>query len=193
MEDKEEAKEAIREAEEEKQEAMDEAKEEGVELPPDVFTKFDRLLTQAKELFARENYQGAEQLAEQAEDAIENVEDIVEKLEEENDDKEDDDEKDTEDKDNKEDEKEDEDLTQEISKEVLITLSSQNNSGESGTAELKSDNEKTKVKLDLDGAPKTSQPAHIHVGSCANLGGVKYPLTSPVDGESETILNVSLT
>ncbi len=74
QEKKEEAEEAIKEAEEEKQEVLNEARKEGVEVPPTAFVKFDRLLAQAKELFAKENYQGAKQLAEQAEDALEDVE-----------------------------------------------------------------------------------------------------------------------
>lgn len=78
---KEEAEEAIKEAEEEKQEVLDEAKKEEVELPPTAFTKFDRLLSQAKELFAKENYQGAKQLAEQAENALEDIDKELEKPE----------------------------------------------------------------------------------------------------------------
>lgn len=88
MEDKEEAGEAIKEAEEEKQEVLDEAKEEGIELPAGVFTKFDRLLAQAKELFAKENFQGAEQLAKQAEKSLDGVDEAIEKLEEEKEQKE---------------------------------------------------------------------------------------------------------
>ncbi len=83
QEKKEEAEEAIKEAEEEKEELMDEAKKEGIELSATAFTKFDRLLAQAKELFAKENYQGAKQLAEQAEDALEDVDKEIEKLEKE--------------------------------------------------------------------------------------------------------------
>lgn len=82
------AEKAIREAEEEKQEVLDEASEEGVELPTTAFAKFDQLLTQAKELFAKENFQGAKQLAEQAEDALEDIEEDIEKLEEEKEQKE---------------------------------------------------------------------------------------------------------
>jgi hypothetical protein len=85
---KEEAEEAIEEAEEERQEVLDEARREGVELPFAAFAKFDRLLAQAKELFARENYQGAKQLAEQAEDALEDVDKEIEKLEKEKEQKE---------------------------------------------------------------------------------------------------------
>ncbi|MDP2630800.1 MAG: hypothetical protein Q8P56_05345 [Candidatus Uhrbacteria bacterium] len=76
-------------------------------------------------------------------------------------------------------------------KSATVTLSAQNASGESGTATLKEDNGKIKVVLDLTGAPAgVMQPAHVHMGSCANLGAVKYPLTFPTDGKSETILDV---
>jgi DNA repair exonuclease SbcCD ATPase subunit len=83
QEKKEEAEEALKEAEDERQEVLNEASKEGIDLPPTAFAKFDRLLSQAKELFAKENYQGAKQLAEQAEDALEDVDKEVEKLEKE--------------------------------------------------------------------------------------------------------------
>ena len=77
------AEETIREAEEEKAEMIEEAQEEGAEIPASAFVKFDRLLSQARELLARENYQGAKQLAEQAEDALEGVDKEIEKFEKE--------------------------------------------------------------------------------------------------------------
>ncbi|HEY4505816.1 MAG TPA: hypothetical protein VJG67_03955 [Candidatus Paceibacterota bacterium] len=80
MDKKEDAEKAIKEAEEEKQEVLDEAAEDEVSVPAEVFEKFDRLLAQAKELFAKENYVGAKQLAKQAEDALEEVEDAIEDL-----------------------------------------------------------------------------------------------------------------
>lgn len=80
MEAKEDAEEAIQEAEEEKEEMLDEASEEDVTLPADAFTKFDRLLSQAKELFEKGNYQGAKQLAKQAEKSLEKVADAAEEL-----------------------------------------------------------------------------------------------------------------
>lgn len=83
QEKKEDAEEAIEEAEEEKQEVLNEAKKEGVELSATAFAKFDRLLAQAKELFVKENYQGAKQLAKQAEDSLEDVDKEIEKLEKE--------------------------------------------------------------------------------------------------------------
>ncbi|MBI2577597.1 MAG: hypothetical protein HYV77_02000 [Candidatus Wildermuthbacteria bacterium] len=76
---------------------------------------------------------------------------------------------------------------------VTIQLSSQNNSGETGTATLTNENGKTKVVLSLNGAPaNVTQPAHIHSQPCANIGAVKYPLTSALNGASQTILDIPL-
>src|SRR3989344_5873843 len=44
--------------------------------------KFERLLAQAKELFAKENYVGANQLAKQAEDTLEKVDEAIDDLDE---------------------------------------------------------------------------------------------------------------
>lgn len=76
--------------------------------------------------------------------------------------------------------------------DVTITLAEQNKSGEVGTATLSEVDGKVKVTLNMSGAPKDiAQPAHIHVGSCPDVGAVKYPLTSPINGISETILDVT--
>lgn len=76
---------------------------------------------------------------------------------------------------------------------VTIQLNTQNNSGESGTATLTPMGNQTQVVLNITGAPAgVPQPAHIHTGTCANLGGVKYPLTNVVDGKSTTMVNVKL-
>lgn len=76
---------------------------------------------------------------------------------------------------------------------VTVTLSEQNTSGESGIATLVEVDGKVVVILTLTGAPEgVVQPAHIHVGSCPDVGAVKYPLTFPVNGRSETTLEVSL-
>lgn len=76
---------------------------------------------------------------------------------------------------------------------ISVTMNAQNNSGESGTATLTAVGDQTKVVLDLSGAPAGPQPAHIHEGTCANLNPTpKYPLTSVVNGKSETTVNVSL-
>lgn len=74
-----------------------------------------------------------------------------------------------------------------------ITLGTQSNLGQSGTAVLTEENGKVKVTLTMTGGSFTSpQPAHIHEGSCPKPGAVKYPLTNVVNGKSETILNVDM-
>jgi len=77
---------------------------------------------------------------------------------------------------------------------ITITLNPLNNSGESGTAVLTDlGGGQTKVEVTVTGQPAgVPQPMHIHTGTCANLGGVAYPLTNLVDGKSETTVNVSL-
>lgn len=70
---------------------------------------------------------------------------------------------------------------------LTVTLNQQNASGESGTATLTQMGSDVKVVIALKGAPATTpQPAHIHDGTCANLKGVVYPLTSLVGGKSTT-------
>lgn len=76
-------------------------------------------------------------------------------------------------------------------RKLVVTLNAQNKSGESGTATISEMDAKVKVMLDLTGAPKdVQQPAHIHMGACPKPGDVKYPLAFPVDGKSETTLDV---
>src|SRR3989338_6628699 len=49
------------------------------------------------------------------------------------------------------------------------------------------------VVLNLSGAPENvTQPAHIHLNNCANIGGVKYPLSFPINGYSETTINATM-
>jgi hypothetical protein len=73
-------------------------------------------------------------------------------------------------------------------KGVTVKLGAQNKSGQSGTARLTPAGDKTKVELNMKGAPKgTPQPAHIHEGTCAKLDPKpKYPLENVVDGKSTT-------
>lgn len=77
--------------------------------------------------------------------------------------------------------------------ELIVTLAEQNNSTEYGTAILTEENGKAVVTLELLGVPaETIQPAHIHEGTCALLGAPRYQLKFPVNGASETQLDVSL-
>ncbi|OGY59806.1 MAG: hypothetical protein A3B23_02860 [Candidatus Colwellbacteria bacterium RIFCSPLOWO2_01_FULL_48_10] len=75
---------------------------------------------------------------------------------------------------------------------VNVDLLSQNNSGISGKAMLKSNDGKVEVKLNMTGvASGAVLPAHIHIGSCPTPGPVKYPLTNVVNGKSETELTAT--
>lgn len=76
--------------------------------------------------------------------------------------------------------------------EKTVTLASQSNSGESGTATITEEAGKAKVTVVLTGAPAAAQPAHIHTGSCPTPGAVKYPLTNVVNGRSETVLTIGI-
>ena len=88
---------------------------------------------------------------------------------------------------------EEEQEEQEAPQSVVVSMSEQNDSSMSGVATLTDMNGSTRVALTLIGAPEdVSQPAHSHTGSCADIGGVVYPLEFPVNGVSETTLAVSL-
>jgi hypothetical protein len=76
---------------------------------------------------------------------------------------------------------------------ITVDLGEQNSSGESGTATLTADGEQTVVTIDLTGAPAdTPQPAHIHSGTCAELGDVVHPLANVEGGASETTVDAPL-
>ena len=72
------------------------------------------------------------------------------------------------------------------SNEATVDLSEQSTSGESGTATLTADGDKTKVVISLDNVPSgVPQPAHIHKGSCDKLDPTPaYGLENVVDGKS---------
>lgn len=76
----------------------------------------------------------------------------------------------------------------------VIQLTEQNNSSESGTATLGEKDGKVTVKLELIGAPSgIAQPAHIHAGSCLNIGAVAYSLANVSNGKSVTDLDITFT
>jgi hypothetical protein len=79
-------------------------------------------------------------------------------------------------------------------KSVNVRLAEQNKSGESGTARLTPEGDRTRVEISLKGAPKgVAQPAHIHEGRCAKLDPKpKYPLENVVDGKSTSVVPVSI-
>ena len=77
---------------------------------------------------------------------------------------------------------------------VTVTLSTENNSGEAGTATLTAMGDQTQVVIHLSNAPATGQPAHIHQGQCGpTLNPVpKFPLANVTNGTSTTMVNAKL-
>jgi hypothetical protein len=77
---------------------------------------------------------------------------------------------------------------------VIVQLTPQNASGESGTATLTEDGTKTKVVVGINGAPPgVAQPLHVHKGTCAQLTPQPaFGLTTLTDGKSETTIDISL-
>ncbi len=76
---------------------------------------------------------------------------------------------------------------------VTVPLSAQNDSGQSGLVTF-SHNADGKLVVSIQATDvdyKDPQPAHIHLGSCPNPGSVRYPLTSVVDGLSETVIDTT--
>jgi hypothetical protein len=75
---------------------------------------------------------------------------------------------------------------------VTVTLAAQSNSGQTGTATLTAVGNQTQVVLNLSPGPAgagVAQPAHVHEGTCANVGAVEYTLSNVVDGRSTTMVN----
>jgi Cu/Zn superoxide dismutase len=77
---------------------------------------------------------------------------------------------------------------------VTVPLTSQSDSGESGTATLTEEGSKTKVVVAVNGAPPgVAQPLHVHKGTCAKLDPKPaYGLTTLTNGKSETTIDVPL-
>ena len=76
---------------------------------------------------------------------------------------------------------------------VTVQLAEQNDSGQSGTATFTAiDGERTRIVLELTSPPDGSQPAHVHRGSCDDLGHPVISLTSVEDGTSGTEAEMSL-
>ena len=77
---------------------------------------------------------------------------------------------------------------------ITVQLTPQNNSGESGTAVLTDAGPKTKVVVEIKGAPAgVGQPLHVHKGMCAKLDAKPaYGLTTLAGGKSETTIDVPI-
>jgi hypothetical protein len=77
---------------------------------------------------------------------------------------------------------------------ISVDLVEQSGSGQSGEATLRAvDDERTRVLIELSGAPDTPQPAHIHERSCDDIDPQPTDTLQPVvKGHSETVIPVSL-
>ncbi len=78
---------------------------------------------------------------------------------------------------------------------VTVEMTPLNNSGITGTATLEPKGQQTSVTLELldpTGGTGDPQVAHIHKGTCANLGDIAYPLPDVWDGVSGDTFAVSL-
>lgn len=76
---------------------------------------------------------------------------------------------------------------------VTIQMIARNGTGQSGTATLTPvGNNQVRVVLNLTNSPAGPQPAHIHTGSCPDVGAVEFPLTNVTNGRSETTVNTTM-
>jgi hypothetical protein len=77
--------------------------------------------------------------------------------------------------------------------DLTLQLVEQNSSGQDGTATFTSvDGGRTRIVLELTNPPNVAQPAHVHSGTCDDLGDPVVALTSVEDGTSETEVERSL-
>jgi Cu/Zn superoxide dismutase len=68
---------------------------------------------------------------------------------------------------------------------IEVELAEVNDSGQSGTATLSPNGDGTlNVTIELSGGSEEPQPAHIHEGSCPDVGEVVAALNNVVDGTS---------
>lgn len=80
-----------------------------------------------------------------------------------------------------------------MANQTTISLQEQNGSGQSGTAVITEENGQLHVVITLSNGTAVAQPAHIHKGTCANLDPVPtYPLTSVVNGKSDSLVSVTM-
>lgn len=76
---------------------------------------------------------------------------------------------------------------------VVLNLGELNSSGQSGSVTLTPKGTKTTVDVTITmGTAGIDQPSHIHLGTCDDLGGVSYVLTSVNAGMSSTDVDASI-
>lgn len=76
---------------------------------------------------------------------------------------------------------------------VRVNLDPRNGSGQTGIATLIPAGKKTRVVIDLSGAPDKAQSASIHLGPCdASRSGAKWTLKPLREGRSITLISASI-
>lgn len=79
------------------------------------------------------------------------------------------------------------------SDEVTVELAEFEGSGQSGTATLTAEGDRTRVVVSVDDPISDSQPAHIHEGTCDNLTAEPaYGLPNVAAGSSESTVDATL-
>ncbi len=79
------------------------------------------------------------------------------------------------------------------SDETTVELAAVGDSGQTGSVTLTTDGDMTTVVVDVDDPVSSSQPAHIHEGTCDDLNPAPaYGLTNVEDGRSDTTVDAPL-
>ena len=79
------------------------------------------------------------------------------------------------------------------SDETTVELAAVGDSGQTGSVTLTTDGDMTTVVVDVDDPVSSSQPAHIHEGTCDDLNPAPaYGLTNVEDGSSDTTVDAPL-
>jgi hypothetical protein len=77
--------------------------------------------------------------------------------------------------------------------ELTLELTEQNGSAQEGTATFTPVGvARTRIVLELTNPPDVPQPAHVHSGSCDDLGDPVVALANVEDGRSETEADLSV-
>ena len=77
--------------------------------------------------------------------------------------------------------------------ELMLELTEQNGSAQEGTATFTPlGTARTSIVLELTNPPDVPQPAHVHSGSCDDLGDPVVALANVEDGRSETEADMSV-
>lgn len=76
---------------------------------------------------------------------------------------------------------------------VVVSMGPGRNGSQTGAAILTGRGDQTEVVMDIQPGPSgIQQPAFIHEAPCPNVGAVRFPLNSVINGKSTTLLSIQL-